>query len=75
MKNYVTVGQDTANNIIKRMRVACWRTKAIDKHSEYVTPVAFPRQQWLREGAAMLRYTYIASIVRMVVTQKFCSIG
>jgi hypothetical protein len=25
--------------------------------------IAFPRQQWLRERATMLRYTYIAGLV------------
>jgi hypothetical protein len=39
----------TDNNIIRRMRFACWITKATDTHSEYVILIAFPRQQWLRE--------------------------
>jgi hypothetical protein len=26
---------------------------------------AFPRQQWLRERASVLRYTHVASLVRM----------
>ena len=38
------------------MRIACWVTKATDKHSEYITRIAFPRQQWLRERAAMFKY-------------------
>jgi len=32
---------------------------ATDTHSEYVIRVAFPHQQWLRERASVLRYTYI----------------
>jgi len=32
-----------------RMRIACWISKATDKHSEYVTITAFPLQQWLHE--------------------------
>ena len=32
-------------------------------HSEYVTLIAFPRQQWLCERASMLRYTYITGLV------------
>jgi len=47
-------------NIIWRMRFACWITKAMDTHSEYVKRIAFPLQQWLHERARMLRYTYIA---------------
>jgi hypothetical protein len=46
-----------------RMRVACWITKATDTHSEYVIPIAFPRQLYLRESASILHYTYIASLV------------
>jgi quinol-cytochrome oxidoreductase complex cytochrome b subunit len=45
------------------MRIACWITKATNKHSEYVILIAFPRQKWLRERASMLRYTYITCLV------------
>jgi len=34
---------------IWRMRVACWIPKATDTHSEYVTLIGFPPQQWLHE--------------------------
>jgi len=37
------------------MRFAGWIHKATNKHSEYVTLIAFPLQQWLRERASMLR--------------------
>jgi len=39
-----------------RMRVECWITKAADTHPEYVIPIVFPRQQWLREHALVLRF-------------------
>jgi hypothetical protein len=55
-------GQATDDNIIRRMRFACWITKATDTHSEYVILIAFPRQQWLRERAPMLRLYYIAVV-------------
>ena len=29
------------------MGTVCWITKATDTHSEYVTFIAFPPQQWL----------------------------
>ena len=45
----------------RRMRVACWIPKAKNIHSEHVILIAFARQQWLRERASMLRYTYIAA--------------
>jgi hypothetical protein len=28
------------------MGIACWMTKATDRHSEYVILIAFPLQQW-----------------------------
>jgi len=50
---------------IWRMRLACWITKATDTHSEYVTLIAFPLQQWLQERASMLDYMYNACPVRL----------
>ena len=49
-----------------RMRVACWITKAINTHSEYVILITFPLQQWLHERSSTLGYTYIACIVRNI---------
>ena len=46
--------QTTDDNIIGRMRIACRITKAKDTHSEYVIPLSFPLQEWLRENASML---------------------
>jgi hypothetical protein len=43
---------------IRRMRIACWISKATD-----IVLIAFPRQQWLRERAPMLRYTFAAWLV------------
>jgi hypothetical protein len=54
--------QVTDENKTRRMRFTCWITEAGDSHSEYVTLIAFPRQQWLR--ASMLRYTYIACLAK-----------
>ena len=47
---------------IRRRRIACWIIKATNTHLEYVILIAFPLQQWLRERASMLRYTYIACL-------------
>jgi hypothetical protein len=49
VEKYGRPRQATQNNIILRMRFACWITKATDTHSQYVILIAFPRQQWLRE--------------------------
>ena len=48
---------------IRRLRTACRITKATDTHSDYQIIIVFPRQQWLRELALLLRYTYIAYLV------------
>jgi hypothetical protein len=53
-KNVVEPDRATEDNIIRRMRVACWITKATDGHSEYAILIAFLRQQWLRERASIL---------------------
>ena len=55
MGKYGTDKQVTDDNIIRRMRFACWITKATDTHSECVILTAFPLQQWLRERASILR--------------------
>ena len=47
-------GQAAGNNIIWRMRFACWITKATDTHSVYVLLNDFPWQQWLSECASLL---------------------
>jgi hypothetical protein len=62
VEKYDTARQATDDNIIRRMRFACWVTKATNTHSEYVILIAFLRQQWLHERASVLRYTYIACL-------------
>jgi len=41
------------------MRIAFWKPKATNTHSEYVLIIAFILQQWLHERASLLRYTFI----------------
>jgi len=60
VEKYGTAGQITDDSIIWRMRVKCWTNKTTDTHSEYVIPIAFPRQKWSQECASKLRYTLIA---------------
>ena len=45
------------NNMIRHMRIACRVPKGTNTHSEYAILIAFPQQQWLREHAAISRYT------------------
>jgi len=48
---------------IWRMHIACRINKITHMYSQYGMLVAFPRQQWLHERAAILRYMYIAYLV------------
>jgi len=57
VEKYGTARQATDDNIIRRMRFACWIHKATGTHSEYVIFIAFLLQQNLHERAAILRYT------------------
>jgi hypothetical protein len=43
VEKYHTARQATDDNIIRRMRFACWVTKAAGTHSEYVMLIPFPR--------------------------------
>ena len=48
------------------MCFACCITKATHIHSEYVTLIAIPLQQWLHERPSMLRYTYITCVFPII---------
>jgi hypothetical protein len=63
VEKYGRARQATDDNIIRRMRLACWVTMATDTHTEYVIFTAFPQQQWLRERASMLRYMYTGCLI------------
>ena len=39
------------------------RTRNHAHTDQYVILIVFPQQQWFREGASMLRYSYIACLV------------
>ena len=56
-------GQTTDLNIIRRMRIVSWITKATDTHSECVTLIASPQQHRLRHRRSTLRYTHIACLI------------
>jgi len=60
-KNQVDL--DRPQMVIRRMRFACWISKATNTHSEYEILIAFIWPQWLRECASVLRFAYIASLV------------
>ena len=62
-KKYGRDRQAIDYNIIWRMCFSCCITKVTDTPSKYVISTAYRLQQWLREGALMLRYTYIACLL------------
>jgi len=47
MEIYDRARQATDDNIIQRMRIACWITKTTGTHSEYIIHTDFPLQQCL----------------------------
>jgi hypothetical protein len=51
VEKYGTARQTTDNNIMRRMRIACWITEVTDTLLEYVILTAFPPEIWLRERA------------------------
>ena len=62
VEKYGTAGQTTHDHIIWLMCIIHWITKATNTHSEYVTPIVFPSQQWLRGRAPMLCCTSIVCL-------------
>jgi len=52
---------------IWRMRIAFWLPESTHTDSEYVIRVTFTQQLWLHPRASMLRYTYIACIVGIML--------
>ena len=55
MEKHGTARQATDDNVIQRMRFACWITRATNTHLQYVILIAFSLQQWLHKRASILR--------------------
>jgi len=51
-------------------RIARWIPTATNTHSEYVILITFPLQYWLNERASLLRYTFIAYLVKSHVVSN-----
>jgi len=56
-KKYSRAGQATDSSITRCMRVACWMTKATDRHLKCVILITFPLQQLLHERNSVLPFT------------------
>jgi hypothetical protein len=65
VEKYGRARQAIDDNITRRMRFACWITKATDTHTQYVILIAFPRQQWLCERSSVWRYAWISYFVSL----------
>jgi hypothetical protein len=63
VEKYGTARQTTDDNIIQRMRFACWITKATDTHSEYVIFIAFHGNNCYANAPQCYVYTDIACAV------------
>jgi hypothetical protein len=61
------VGLDKPCMAVRHIRLACWIPKATNTHSQYVISIASPRQWWFRERTSILRYTYVACLVCLVL--------
>jgi hypothetical protein len=62
--------QTTNDNIIRRMRFACWITKATNAYSESVILLIFSRQYWLHEGTPMLGLYYVAYVRHIPIIRR-----
>jgi hypothetical protein len=59
MEKCGTARPATHNNIIWRMRIACWIPKSTNTRSDCVICIPFTLEQWLHERASILRHTYV----------------
>ena len=70
-KNIVERGRA---QMIWRMRIACWITKATNTHSESVNIIAFQLTQWLNEHPSVLHYTNIVSPLITEMESVYCAV-
>jgi len=56
--------QTTDESTIRRMRNLHAGYLRLPTDTQYLILIAFPRQGYLRDRASILRYTYIASLVK-----------
>jgi hypothetical protein len=75
-KHRARARQATDDNIIWRIRFACWISKATDRHSEFEILIAFLRLQWLCESTSILRYTHVACLLLVpYVIKSNCAVN
>ena len=59
-----TVEADRPQMTIWRLCIAYWIPKVTNTQSECIKFIPFSLKQWLHESASMLRYTFIAYLVK-----------
>jgi hypothetical protein len=74
MEKYGTARQATDNNVIRRMRIACWIPKATNTHSEYVIFIPFSMQQWLSERASNVTFIRTLPVLLRLIADNVPSI-
>ena len=75
MENCAAVGQATDDNIIRRMRIACWINKATDTHTHTHTHTHTRNVQYLLhfhgdDGYGKALQYYVAGTLPEVLTLK-----
>jgi hypothetical protein len=63
VKKYGTARQATDDNIIWRMRFACWINKAADTYSENVILIAFSTVKMVTRTRLSVTFTRVLSLV------------
>jgi hypothetical protein len=61
-KNMVEPERPHKDNVIRRMCLACWITKATHTHTQYVILTGLSCQELLRERILILRFTYVSCL-------------
>ena len=65
-EHFVQPHRPQIHNIMRRIKDAVCMPDNEGKNTDCLILIAFPWQQWLRERASTLRYTYIACLVFML---------
>jgi hypothetical protein len=74
VEDYGRTRQATGANIIRRMRFACWVTKATGTHSEYVL-LLFRGNSGYTNAPQYYLCTYIACLVITENECVYCAVG
>ena len=64
---------DRPQMTIWRKQIAGCIPKATNTHSEYVILIAIRLQLWLHERTSIIRYKYIACLVKIELTICYCT--